>query len=187
MGFNPNITVYSYLTIFQVYAPTSSQEEDDIETFYETVQSVTDQKPSGDSLYIIGNFNAKVGKDISNGITGKFGLGERNERGDQLVEFCSRNDLQIMNTFFKQHPRRLYTWRSSEKITRNQIDYILYKTRWKSSIKRVTTLPGDDCGTNHTLLIVDIKIKQTNTTIKANSSQIQYSKLKKSDLTTMQR
>ena len=147
------------ITVVQVYAPTSSSEEEDIAAFYETVQSVIEHTPSGDSLYISGDWNAKVGKYISNGVTGNFGLGERNERGDQLVEFCCRNDLQIMNTFFKLHPRRLYTWRSPEKIIRNQIYYILCKTRWKSSIKRVTTLPGADCGTDHNLLIADINIK----------------------------
>ena len=64
-----------------------------------------------------------------------------------------------MNTFSKLHPRRLYTWRSPDKITRNQIDYIVCNTRWKSSIKRVTTLPVADCGTDYNFLIVDIKIE----------------------------
>ena len=50
---------------------------------------------------MIGDWNAKVGKDETNGTTGRFGLGVRNEWGDQLVEFCSRNDFKIMNTFFK--------------------------------------------------------------------------------------
>ena len=140
MGFNPvNDRIATIciqckpinMTIVQVYAATSRSEEEDIEYFYETVQSVIDHTPSGDSIYIIGDWNAKVGKDISNGITGNFGLGERNEKGDQLVEFCSINDLKIVNTFFKLHPRRLYPWRSPEKITRNHIYYILCKTRWK--------------------------------------------------------
>ena len=147
------------ITVVQVYAPTSSSEEEDIKAFYETVQSVIDQTPSGDSLYSIGDWNAKVGKDISNGITSNFGLGERNERGYQLVEFYSRNDLRIMNTFFKLHPRRPYIWKSPDKITRNKIDYILCKTRLKSSIKRITILHGAYCGTDHNLLIADIKIK----------------------------
>ena len=67
-----------------------------------------------------------------------------------MVDFCSRNSLVVMNTIFKLH-------------TRNQIDYILCTGRWKSSIKRVTTIPGADCGTDHNLLIaiVKIKLKQT--------------------------
>ena len=64
---------------------------------------------------------------------------------------------------FKQHERRLYNWKSQDKITRNQIDYILCTGRWKSSIKRVTTIPGANFGTDHNLLIaiVKIKLKQT--------------------------
>ena len=64
-----------------------------------------------------------------------------------------------MNTFFRLHPRRLYIWISPDNSTRNKIDYILCKSRWKSSIKRVTTLPGADCGTDDNLLIADIKVK----------------------------
>ena len=147
------------ITVVQIYAPTSSAEEEDSDAFYDKVQSVLDQIPNCDILYIIGDWNAKVGKELSIDITGNFGLGKRNERVDQLVEFCSRNDLRIMNTFFKLHPRRLYTWISPNNSTRIQIDYILCKSRWKSSIKRVTTLPGADCGTDHNLLIADIKVK----------------------------
>ena len=112
-----------------------------------------------------------------NGSTGRFGLGERNERGDQLVEFCTRNDFQIMNTFFKLHARMLYTWRSPDQTTRNQIDYIIYKTRWRSSVRRVTILPGADCRTDHNLLIADVKIKlrrikRTKQTLKYNVENI---------------
>ena len=80
-----------------------------------------------------------------------------------MVDFCSRNSLVVMNTMFKQYARRLYTWKSPDKITRNQIDYILCTGRWKISIKRVTTIPGANCGTDHNLLIaiVKIKLKQT--------------------------
>ena len=93
-GFNPvndrisTIRIQSKpikITVVQVYALTSRSEEEYKEDFYEIVQYVIDQPPSGDSLYIIGYWNAKVGKDISNGITGNFGLGERNERSDQLL------------------------------------------------------------------------------------------------------
>ena len=86
MGFNPvNDRISTIriqckpinITVVQVYAPTSSSEEEDIEDMYDTVQSVIDQTPNGDNLYIIGDWNSKVGKDISNGITGNFGLGER--------------------------------------------------------------------------------------------------------------
>ena len=147
------------MTVLQVYAPTSTAEDGDMEEFYEKVQHVVDEKPRGDVLYVIGDWNAKVGQDETNGTTGRFGQGVRNERGDQLVEFCSRNDFQIMNTFFKLHAWRLYTWRLPDQTTKNQIDYIIFETRWRNSVRRVTTLPGADCGTDHNLLIADVKIK----------------------------
>ena len=147
------------MTVLQVYAPTSTAEEGDMEEFYGKVQHAVDEIPRGDVLYVIGDWNAKVGQDVTNGTTGRFGLEERNELGDQLVEFCSRNYVQIMNTFFKLHARRLHTWRSPDQTTRNQIDCIICKTRWRSSVRRVTTLPGADCGTVHNLLIADVKIK----------------------------
>ena len=130
------------MTVLQVYPPTSTAEEGD--EFYEKVQHVVNEISRGDVPYVIGDWNAKVAQDETNGTTERFGLGERNERGEQLVEFCSRNDFKMMNTFLKLHARRLYTWRSSDQTTRNQIDYIICKTRWGSSVRRVTTLPGAD-------------------------------------------
>ena len=130
---------------------------------YDALQKAIDITPKGDNMYVIGDWNATVGKQNTAGVTGSFGLGIRNERGDTMVDFCSRNSLVVMNTMFKQHARRLYTWKSPDKITRNQIDYILCTGRWKSSIKRVTTISGADCGTDNNLLIdiVKIKLKQT--------------------------
>ena len=96
------------MIVLQVYAPTSTADEEEMEKFYEKVHHVVDEIPRGYVLYVISDWNAKVGQDETNDTTGRFGLVERNERGDQLVEFCSRNDLQIMNTFFKLHARRLY-------------------------------------------------------------------------------
>ena len=77
-----------------------------------------------------------------------------------MVDFCSRNGIVVMNTMFKQHSIRLYrTWKSPDKITRNQIYYILCTGRWKNSIKRVTTIPGADYGKDYNLLIATVKIK----------------------------
>ena len=78
---------------------------------------------------------------------------------NQQVSFCRRNDFQILNTFFKLPARMLYTWRSLDQTTRNEIDYIICKTRWRSSVRSMTTLPGADCGTDNNLLIADVNIK----------------------------
>ena len=87
------------------------------------------------------------------GVTGIFGLAVRNEAGQRLIEFCQENTLVIANTLFQQHKRRLYTWTSPDGQHRNQIDYILCRQRWRSSIQSVKTIPGADCGSDHELLI----------------------------------
>ena len=87
-----------------------------------------------DHLFIIGDWNAKVGSQETPGVTGKFGLGIRNEAGQRLIEFCQENTLVIANTLFQQYKRGLYTWTSPDGQHRNQIDYILCSQRWRSSI-----------------------------------------------------
>ena len=78
-----------------------------------------------DVLFIIGDWNAEVGSQEIPGVAGRFGLGEQNEAGQRLTEFCQENSLVIANTLFQQHKRRLYTWTSPNGQYQNQIDYIL--------------------------------------------------------------
>ena len=98
------------ITILQVYAPTSSHDDASIEEFYEQLQSAMDKIKKRDICVIMGDMNAKVGnsEDKKCGI-GRFGLGDRNERGDRLAEFCCANNLAVMNTCFEHHMRNLYT------------------------------------------------------------------------------
>ena len=91
------------ITVIQVYAPTSNAEEAEGEQFYEDLQDLLELTPKRDVLFIIGDWNAKVGSQETPGVTGKFGLGMRNEAGQRLVEFCQENALVIANTLFQQH------------------------------------------------------------------------------------
>ena len=93
------------------------------------------------------------------GVTGKFGLGMRNEAGQTLIEFCQENAMVIANIFFQQHRRRLHTWTSPDGQHWNQIDYILCRQRWRSSIQSTKTRPGTDCGSDHELLIAKFTLK----------------------------
>ena len=102
------------ITVIQVYDPTSNAEEAEVEQFYEDLQDVSELKPQKDVLFIIGDWNAKVGSQETPGVTGKFGLGMWNEAGQRLIEFCQENALVIANTLFQQHKRRLYTWTSPD-------------------------------------------------------------------------
>ena len=98
------------ITVIQVYAPTSNAEEAEVEWFYKNLQDLLELTPKKDVLFIIGDCHAKVGSQETPGVTGKFGLGIRNEAGQRLTEFCQENTLVIANTLFEQHKRRLYTW-----------------------------------------------------------------------------
>ena len=146
-------------TVIQVYAPTSDAEEAEAEQFYEDLQNLLELTPKKDVLFIIGDWNAKVGTQETPGVRGKFGLGMRNEAGQRLIEFCQENALVIVNTFFQQNKRRLYTWTSPDGQHRNQIDYILCSQRWRSSIQSTKTRPGAVCGSDHELLIAKFRLK----------------------------
>ena len=98
------------ITVIQVYAQTSNSEEAEVEWFYEDLQDLLELTPPKYVLFILGNWNAKVGSQETPGVTGKFGLGVWNEAGQRLIEFFQENSLVIANTFFQQHKRRLYTW-----------------------------------------------------------------------------
>ena len=113
------------ITVIQVYPPTSNPKEAEVERFYEDLQDLLELTPKKDVLFIIGDWNAKVGSQETPGGTGKFGLGVQNEAGQRLTEFCQENTLIIANTLFQQHKRRLYTWTSPDGQHWNQIDYIL--------------------------------------------------------------
>ena len=115
--------------------------------------------PPKDVLFIIGNWNAKVGSQETPGVTGKFGLRVRNEAGQRLIEFCQENARVIANTLFQQHKRRLNTWASPDGWHRNQIDYILCSQRWRRSIQSAKTRLGADCGSDHELLIAKFRLK----------------------------
>ena len=86
------------ITVIQVYPPTSNAEEAEVEQFCEDLQDLLELTPKKDVLFIIGDWNAKVGSQEIPGVTGKFGLGVQNEAGQRLIEFCQENMLVIANT-----------------------------------------------------------------------------------------
>ena len=102
------------IMVKQVYAPTSNAEEAEVERFYEDLQDLLELTPQKYVLFIIGDWNAKVGNEEKPGVSGKFGLGIWNEAGQRLIAFCQENTLVIANTVFQLHKRRLYTWTSPD-------------------------------------------------------------------------
>ena len=102
------------VTVIQIYAPTGNAKEAEIEWFYEDLQDLLETTPKKHVLFIIRDWNAKVGSQGIPGVTGKFGLGVQNEAGQRLTEFCQEDMLVTANTLFQQHNRRLYTWTSPD-------------------------------------------------------------------------
>ena len=139
--------------------PTINAEKAEVEQFYEDLQNLLELTPKKDVLFIIVDWNAKVGSQETPGVTGKFGLGIQNEAGQRLIEFYQENALVIANTLFQQHKRRLYRWTSPDSQHQNQIDYILCSQRWRSSIQSTKARPGADCGSDHELLITKFRLK----------------------------
>ena len=97
------------ITVIQAYAPITNAEEAEVE-WLSRLQDFLELTPKKVFLYIIGDWNAKVGSQEIQGVTGKFGLGVQNKAGQRLTEFCQENMLVIANVLFQQHKRRLYTW-----------------------------------------------------------------------------
>ena len=167
------------ITVIQVYAPTRNAEEAEVEQFYEDLHDLLELTHEKDVLFIIGDWNSKVGSQETPGVTGKFGLGVQNEAGQRLIEFCQGNALVIANTLFQQHKRRLYTWTSPDSQHRNQTDYILSSQRWRSSTQSVKTRLGADCGSDHELLIAKFRLKlrkvgKTTRPFRCDLNQIPY-------------
>ena len=112
--------------------PKSAQEDELIEECCDGLnEAIKDVK--GDSNFIVlGDWNAVVGEGAEKGVVDPFGLGERNDRGDRLVQFCIGKKQVIANTLFQHHPRRRYTWKFPGDQRRYQIDLILVKHRFRN-------------------------------------------------------
>ena len=130
------------LVIVQVYAPTSTSPEDEIEKFYD-LDAAYKMCGSQEMNIVMGDLNAKVGteQDPIRVVVGRYGLGSRNERGDMWVAWCMTHDQVIMNTWFQHHKIHLYTWKSPGDGVRNQIDYITINKRFRNSIPQVKGYP----------------------------------------------
>ena len=170
------------INIIQVYASTADKPESDIETFYEDLDNILKSIKTQDVTIIMGDFNAKVGDEKVEECTGGHGLGNRNERGDRLIEFCQNNNFVITNTLFKMPKRRLYTWKSPAdqegRIVRNQIDYILIRQRYKNAIISAKTYPSADIGSDHNPVVTKIRLKMKIIKRRTTNVRIDTSKLR---------
>uniref|UniRef100_A0A8D9EV91 Craniofacial development protein 2 n=1 Tax=Cacopsylla melanoneura TaxID=428564 RepID=A0A8D9EV91_9HEMI len=151
------------INIVQVYAPTADKKDEEIYELYHSIDEVLKKLKKEDVTLVMGDFNAKLGAGKTSDHVGPFGLGERNPRGDELEIFAETHQLVVLNTWFRQPPRKLYTWKSPKdkpgEIVRNQIDYIMINKRYRNSCTAIKTYPGADIQSNHVPLVGSFKIK----------------------------
>ena len=174
---------HSNVVLIQGYAPTTSHTDDEVDEFYSKIQDLIDNTSQRDDLFVMGDFNAKVG-DLHNQYPEVVGAHSNtkhghNARGIKLVNFCMQNQLYIINTHFKH--RRKYTWSSPGDRTRNTIDYILVRNKMIRKIVDAHTLSHPDIS-DHTLL--RCKAKVTFIHQKKKSSTVRFDVKKLNDEVT---
>ncbi|XP_023213563.1 craniofacial development protein 2-like [Centruroides sculpturatus] len=166
------------MMIFQVYMPTGDYDDEEVEEIYDQIEDVIENDKTKKCLIVMGDWNASVGEGGDGKFVGKFGLGNRNERGERLVEFATKHQLIVGNTWFKQSKRRLYTWKMPGDIGRYQIDYILIQSRFRNAVKKIQTYPGADADSDHNLLTADIVMKLKKSFESQKNKKMEFGKAK---------
>ena len=171
---------YARMTVIVCYAPTNQADEEEKETFYLQLQSVIRKVSSHDMLIVGGDFNAKIGSDNSQfeSCMGKFGLGEMNENGLLLADFCQENSLVIGGSLFRHKDVHKYTWEAPGGRARNQIDHILVNRKWINSLYDVRNKRGADVSSDHVLVWARLKLSLKTKKKTSKRSKFDVEKLK---------
>lgn len=152
------------LKVVQVYAPTATHPDCEVEALYEDISKAIHNTTKTHFTVVVGDFNAKVGiQGEGESIIGRYGLGTRNHRGQMLVNFLQMEGLYLMNSFFKKKPQRRWTWQSADKVTRNEIDFIMADK--KRIFTDVSVVNRFSAGSDHRLIRgtinIDIRLERT--------------------------
>ena len=154
----------SFATIISVYAPTMTNPDENKEAFYNQLASVLSGIPHTDKLLLIGDFNARIGRENDKWplVMGKHGIGKCNSNGELLLALCSEFELIVTNTMFKQKDERKTTWMHPRSRHWNMIDFIITRCRDKMDIHSTRVMRGANCWTDHQMLRskVALRIRQ---------------------------
>ena len=177
------------ITIIQVYAPTSSNDDSEVDEFYRELQSLVDQTPKHAILVVQGDWNAKVREDAQEDleeVCGLFCNPETNDRGLKLLDFATYNNLVLASTLGNHKPPRRWTWHSLDGTHHNQVDYILVKKRFRSDIKtaRTRTFTSADVWSDHDMVMMTFQTRIKNSR-KQTQPKIRFDLEKLNDPTVM--
>ena len=166
------------ISVIQLYAPTADSSEEEIDLFYEQLDEAKRQCKSQDVIIVMGDLNAKVGNEEIEQVTGRFGLGEMNERGERWASWCKANSQTIMNTRFKHHKRRLWTWRDPGGRIKNQIDFVTINHRFRKAVQNAKTYPGADCNSDHNPVVCNMKVRLRRLKEVSSEAKLQWNLLR---------
>jgi len=149
------------ITIINCYAPHEEKDENEKTHFYQQLNHVYDSSPRADIKIVIGDFNAKIGSDNAGveKVMGRHGLGDRNENGEMLVDFCVSHRLTIGGSLFPHKTCNKITWVSPDGRTENQIDHCMIQQKWRKCLRDVRSRRGADVGSDHHLVIAEFQLK----------------------------
>ena len=172
--------------LISAYAPTLAAESEVKDKFYEDLQKAFKQIPEKEDVFILGDFNARVGSEQETWPTclGHFGMGKMNENGQRLLEFCSNNHLCITNTFYNGKDRHRVSWRHPRSGHWHQIDFVIVRKRDLNSVKSTRSFHSADCNTDHLLILTKTKLisKSTHRSERPKKPKINLTHISDSEL-----
>ena len=150
-----------YLTLISAYAPTMTNENETKELFYRSLDSLLSEIPAADKLILLGDFNARVGKDHEAWpqVLGKFGRGKMNSNGEMLLTKCSEHELAITNTFFNFPDKWYHSWKHPRSKHPTLLDYIITRRCDLRDFRSTRAMRGAECSTDHFMIRSKCNIK----------------------------
>ena len=146
----------SVFTFVSVYAPQVSRQNEEKTIFYDELQKCISKVPSSEILIPLDDWNGRVGEKAGGfeDVHGGFGYGTRNSEGERILKFAMTNNLFVSSTCFMKRESHLVTYNSGG--SKSQVDFILYRKTFKSMVKNVKVIPGEECALQHHLLVCDL-------------------------------
>lgn len=154
-------TASGCLTLISVYAPTLCSNDEDKDRFYDDLSSLITTIPTSEGVFILGDFNARVGADIEawSPTIGNFGVGKINDNGQRLLELCAYHGLCVTNTFFDNKPHRRVSWCHPRSGRWHQLDLVVTRKPQLSSVCNTRSFHSADCNTDHSLVCSTVRLR----------------------------